>query len=137
MLLRHVSFQRSTNWPGVCRSQSSVGCFLVFFFLYNIVLMFTPSCHVVSSVSLMLSPTADLMSFDELSYTSEKLSHPTANRPKMPGRRLPAQFGGTQSVSKLFFFFFFPQMNLNLPHQVYRSTVKRKICFWKPVPRED
>uniref|UniRef100_A0A3P8VVK8 Osteoclast-stimulating factor 1 n=1 Tax=Cynoglossus semilaevis TaxID=244447 RepID=A0A3P8VVK8_CYNSE len=39
----------------------------------------------------------DLMSFDELSYTSEKLSHPTANRPKMPGRRLPAQFGGTQS----------------------------------------
>lgn len=68
--------------------------------------MFTPSCHVVSSVSLMLSPTADLMSFDELSYTSEKLSHPTANRPKMPGRRLPAQFGGTQSVSKLFFFFF-------------------------------
>uniref|UniRef100_A0A3P8W1H6 Osteoclast-stimulating factor 1 n=1 Tax=Cynoglossus semilaevis TaxID=244447 RepID=A0A3P8W1H6_CYNSE len=78
-----------------------------FFYIYNIVLMFTPSCHVVSSVSLMLSPTADLMSFDELSYTSEKLSHPTANRPKMPGRRLPAQFGGTQSVSKLFFFFFF------------------------------
>ncbi|XP_024909442.1 CD2-associated protein [Cynoglossus semilaevis] len=68
-----------------------------FFYIYNIVLMFTPSCHVVSSVSLMLSPTADLMSFDELSYTSEKLSHPTANRPKMPGRRLPAQFGGTQS----------------------------------------
>ncbi|TKS75664.1 CD2-associated protein [Collichthys lucidus] len=36
----------------------------------------------------------DLMSFDDLSSTSEKLSHPTANRPKMPGRRLPAQFGG-------------------------------------------
>ncbi|KAJ8009151.1 hypothetical protein DPEC_G00085920 [Dallia pectoralis] len=34
----------------------------------------------------------DLMSFD-LSSTSEKLSHPTANRPKMPGRRLPAHFG--------------------------------------------
>lgn len=43
---------------------------------------------------------ADLMSFDELSSTSEKLCHPTANRPKMPGRRLPAQFGGGQSVSK-------------------------------------
>lgn len=43
---------------------------------------------------------ADLMSFDELSSTSEKLSHPTVNRPKMPGRRLPAQFGGGQSVSK-------------------------------------
>lgn len=42
----------------------------------------------------------DLMSFDDVSATSEKLSHPTANRPKMPGRRLPAQFGGNQSVSK-------------------------------------
>ncbi|KAM3603492.1 uncharacterized protein V6R79_023476 [Siganus canaliculatus] len=42
----------------------------------------------------------DLMSFDELSSTSEKLSHPTANRPKMPGRRLPAQFGGGHSPNK-------------------------------------
>ncbi|XP_061099311.1 CD2-associated protein isoform X2 [Conger conger] len=31
----------------------------------------------------------DLMSFDELSSTSEKLSHLTTSRPKMPGRRLP------------------------------------------------
>ncbi|XP_072218770.1 CD2-associated protein isoform X1 [Leuresthes tenuis] len=46
------------------------------------------------------SETEDLMSFDELSSTSEKLSHPTANRPKMPGRRLPAQFGGAQSPNK-------------------------------------
>ncbi|KAL2082813.1 hypothetical protein ACEWY4_022631 [Coilia grayii] len=44
--------------------------------------------------------TADLMSFDDVSSTSEKLSHPTANRPKMPGRRLPAQFGGGNSPSK-------------------------------------
>ncbi|XP_026174193.1 CD2-associated protein isoform X2 [Mastacembelus armatus] len=42
----------------------------------------------------------DLMSFDELSSTSEKLSHPTANRPKMPGRRLPAQFGGGHSPNR-------------------------------------
>ncbi|KAG7244227.1 hypothetical protein INR49_004364, partial [Caranx melampygus] len=46
------------------------------------------------------SDTADLMSFDDLSSTSEKLSHPTANRPKMPGRRLPAQFGGGHSPNK-------------------------------------
>ncbi|XP_034382847.1 CD2-associated protein isoform X1 [Cyclopterus lumpus] len=46
------------------------------------------------------SSDMDLMSFDELSSTSEKLSHPTANRPKMPGRRLPAQFGGGQSPTK-------------------------------------
>ncbi|KAL7887936.1 hypothetical protein AOLI_G00029100 [Acnodon oligacanthus] len=43
---------------------------------------------------------SDLMSFDDVSSTSEKLSHPTANRPKMPGRRLPAQFGGSPSPSK-------------------------------------
>ncbi|XP_058234967.1 CD2-associated protein isoform X1 [Hemibagrus wyckioides] len=42
----------------------------------------------------------DLMSFDDVSATSEKLSHPTANRPKMPGRRLPAQFSGNQSPNK-------------------------------------
>ncbi|XP_051816630.1 CD2-associated protein [Acanthochromis polyacanthus] len=46
------------------------------------------------------SSDIDLMSFDELLSTSEKLSHPTANRPKMPGRRLPAQFGGGHSPSK-------------------------------------
>uniref|UniRef100_A0A8C5DIT3 Osteoclast-stimulating factor 1 n=1 Tax=Gouania willdenowi TaxID=441366 RepID=A0A8C5DIT3_GOUWI len=43
------------------------------------------------------TPDADLISFDELSTTSEKLSHPTANRPKMPGRRLPAHFSGGPS----------------------------------------
>lgn len=46
------------------------------------------------------SSETDLMSFDELSSASEKLSHPTANRPKMPGRRLPAQFGGGHSPNK-------------------------------------
>ncbi|XP_040919901.1 CD2-associated protein isoform X1 [Toxotes jaculatrix] len=46
------------------------------------------------------SSDMDLMSFDDLSSTSEKLSHPTANRPKMPGRRLPAQFGGGHSPNK-------------------------------------
>ncbi|XP_061668437.1 CD2-associated protein [Syngnathoides biaculeatus] len=43
-----------------------------------------------------------LMSFDEVSSTSEKLSHPTANRPKITGRRLPAQFGGGLSPNKEF-----------------------------------
>nr|XP_020473184.1 CD2-associated protein isoform X2 [Monopterus albus] len=44
--------------------------------------------------------SADLMIFDEVPSTSEKLSHPTANRPKMPARRLPAQFGGVQLPNK-------------------------------------
>lgn len=47
------------------------------------------------------SSPLDLMSFDDVSSTSEKLSHPTANRPKMPGRRLPGQFGASHSVSKI------------------------------------
>ncbi|KAM9703731.1 CD2-associated protein isoform 2-T2 [Menidia menidia] len=46
------------------------------------------------------SETEDLMSFDDVSSSLEKLSHPTANRPKMPGRRLPAQFGGAHSPNK-------------------------------------
>ncbi|XP_030577525.1 CD2-associated protein isoform X2 [Archocentrus centrarchus] len=41
-----------------------------------------------------------LMTFDDLSSTSEKLSHLTTNRPKMPGRRLPTQFGGGHSPNK-------------------------------------
>ncbi|XP_054617989.1 CD2-associated protein [Dunckerocampus dactyliophorus] len=43
---------------------------------------------------------SNLMSFDEVSSSSEKLSHPTVNRPKITGRRLPAQFGGGQSPNK-------------------------------------
>uniref|UniRef100_A0AAQ6ITP9 Osteoclast-stimulating factor 1 n=1 Tax=Anabas testudineus TaxID=64144 RepID=A0AAQ6ITP9_ANATE len=46
------------------------------------------------------SSDTDLMSFDDLSSSSEKLNHPTANRPKMPGRRLPAQFIGGHSPNK-------------------------------------
>ncbi|XP_026884016.2 CD2-associated protein isoform X1 [Electrophorus electricus] len=42
----------------------------------------------------------DLLSFDDVSSTSEKLSHPTASRPKMPGRRLPAHFSPGQSPNK-------------------------------------
>ncbi|KAF7690062.1 CD2-associated protein isoform X1 [Silurus meridionalis] len=42
----------------------------------------------------------ELISFDDVSSTSEKLSHPTANRPKMPGRRLPAHFSAGPSTNK-------------------------------------
>lgn len=41
----------------------------------------------------------DLLSFDDVIATSDNLSHPTASRPKMPGRRLPARFSGCISVS--------------------------------------
>ncbi|XP_025999075.1 CD2-associated protein isoform X3 [Astatotilapia calliptera] len=54
-----------------------------------------PLTKPVSADSVEKSGT-DLMSFDDLSSTSEKLSHLTTNRPKMTGRRLPTQFGGGQ-----------------------------------------
>lgn len=43
----------------------------------------------------------DLLSFDDLIATSDNLSHPTANRPKMPGRRLPSRFNNSSPVSTL------------------------------------
>lgn len=41
--------------------------------------------------------TVNLMSFDDVSSSSEKLSHPTAQRPKMPGKRPPAHRGHSPS----------------------------------------
>uniref|UniRef100_A0A3B3XII6 Osteoclast-stimulating factor 1 n=1 Tax=Poecilia mexicana TaxID=48701 RepID=A0A3B3XII6_9TELE len=52
-----------------------------------------------SSPLLLPPPPEDLMSFDELSSASEKLSHLTTSRPKVTGRRLPGQFAGGQSPS--------------------------------------
>lgn len=40
----------------------------------------------------------DLVNFDDIA-SSENLLHLTANRPKMPGRRLPGRFNGGHSVS--------------------------------------
>ncbi|XP_062858114.1 CD2-associated protein [Trichomycterus rosablanca] len=53
-----------------------------------------------SAESLDRSTNLDLISFDDVSCSTEKLSHPTVNRPKMPGRRLPAQFAGGPSPNK-------------------------------------
>lgn len=41
----------------------------------------------------------DVLSFDDVIATSDNLSHPTANRPKMPGRRLPSRFNSSSPVS--------------------------------------
>ncbi|XP_043539120.1 CD2-associated protein isoform X8 [Chiloscyllium plagiosum] len=38
------------------------------------------------------APEIDLMSFDSVEPSGEKLSHPTASRPRMPGRRPPSVF---------------------------------------------
>ncbi|NWH51321.1 CD2AP protein, partial [Fregata magnificens] len=45
------------------------------------------------------SKESDLLSFDDVIATSDNLSHPTANRPKMPGRRPPSRFNSSSPVS--------------------------------------
>ncbi|XP_051510511.1 CD2-associated protein-like isoform X2 [Myxocyprinus asiaticus] len=55
-----------------------------------------PKTTVVDGSEKDSDMVVNLMSFDDFS-TSEKLSHPTANRPKMPGRRLPGHRGNSPS----------------------------------------
>ncbi|XP_026146048.1 CD2-associated protein-like isoform X2 [Carassius auratus] len=43
------------------------------------------------------SDIVNLISFDDVSSSSEKLSHPTAQRPKMPGKRPPGHRGHSPS----------------------------------------
>ncbi|XP_073530202.1 CD2-associated protein isoform X2 [Phyllobates terribilis] len=40
------------------------------------------------------------LSFDDVLTTSENLSHPTASRPKMPGKRPPGRFNGLPAQNK-------------------------------------
>ncbi|KAM6463792.1 CD2-associated protein isoform 4-T4 [Liasis olivaceus] len=54
----------------------------------------------VDSATVQNLKEAELLSFDDLTPTSDNLSHPTANRPKMPGRRLPARFNGSNSPTQ-------------------------------------
>ncbi|KAM9444416.1 CD2-associated protein [Clarias gariepinus] len=90
--------------------------------------------------------TSDLMSFDDVSSTSEKLSHPTANRPKMPGRRLPGQFvagpplnkDGSEKAPKTDDVFVpRPQSSeINKPSPVTPvSTVQKAASFSTPEPK--
>ncbi|XP_032911965.1 CD2-associated protein isoform X2 [Catharus ustulatus] len=51
-----------------------------------------PKSVEVDSLVVKSSKESDLLSFDDVIATSDNLSHPTANRPKMPGRRLPSRF---------------------------------------------
>ncbi|XP_038655817.1 CD2-associated protein isoform X1 [Scyliorhinus canicula] len=42
--------------------------------------------------SVEIAPEIDLMSFDSVELSGAKLNHPTASRPRMPGRRPPSLF---------------------------------------------
>ncbi|XP_019654983.1 CD2-associated protein isoform X2 [Ailuropoda melanoleuca] len=52
----------------------------------------------LGSFTVRSSKETDLVNFDEIA-SSENLLHLTANRPKMPGRRLPGRFNGGHSPS--------------------------------------
>ncbi|NXH21722.1 CD2AP protein, partial [Bucco capensis] len=59
-----------------------------------------PKSVEVDSLVVKSSKEADLLSFDDVIATSDNLSHPTANRPKMPGRRPPSRFCGSNPASQ-------------------------------------
>uniref|UniRef100_A0A8D0GMI1 CD2 associated protein n=1 Tax=Sphenodon punctatus TaxID=8508 RepID=A0A8D0GMI1_SPHPU len=59
-----------------------------------------PKSVEVDSPAVKSSKETDLLSFDDVIATSDNLSHLTANRPKMPVRRLPARFNGNNSLTQ-------------------------------------
>ncbi|KAF1641862.1 CD2-associated protein, partial [Eudyptes chrysocome] len=59
-----------------------------------------PKSVEVDSLVVKSSKESGLLSFDDVIATSDNLSHPTANRPKMPGRRLPSRFHSSSPASQ-------------------------------------
>ncbi|NXI03703.1 CD2AP protein, partial [Pachycephala philippinensis] len=59
-----------------------------------------PKSVEVDSLVVKSSKESDVLSFDDVIATSDNLSHPTANRPKMPGRRLPSRFNSSSPASQ-------------------------------------
>ncbi|KAM5262906.1 CD2-associated protein [Ctenodactylus gundi] len=63
------------------------------------------------------SKEADVVNFDDIA-SSENLLHLTANRPKMPGRRLPGRFNGGHSPTHS------PEKTLKLPKEEDSANLK-------------
>ncbi|KAM4835284.1 CD2-associated protein isoform 2-T2 [Thomomys bottae] len=63
------------------------------------------------------SRETDVVNFDDIS-SSENLLHLTANRPKMPGRRLPGRFNGGHSPTQS------PEKTLKLPKEEDSANFK-------------
>ncbi|XP_037375747.1 CD2-associated protein isoform X2 [Talpa occidentalis] len=79
------------------------------------------------SFTFRSSKETDLINFDDIA-SSENLLHLTANRPKMPGRRLPARFNGGHSPTQS------PEKILKLPKEedsanLKPSEFKRDSCY--------
>ncbi|XP_012579463.1 PREDICTED: CD2-associated protein isoform X2 [Condylura cristata] len=71
----------------------------------------------LDSFTFRSSKETDLVNFDDIA-SSENLLHLTANRPKMPGRRLPARFNGGHSPTQS------PEKILKLPKEEDSANLK-------------
>ncbi|KAM6280017.1 CD2-associated protein isoform 1-T1 [Porphyrio hochstetteri] len=95
-----------------------------------------PKSVEVDSLVVKSSKESDLLSFDDVIATSDNLSHPTASRPKMPGRRLPSRFNssspqGSQNVS--------PEKKLKVQKEEESAKpqsveTKKSSAFSPPIP---
>ncbi|XP_073080710.1 CD2-associated protein isoform X1 [Manis javanica] len=71
----------------------------------------------LDSLTIRSTKETDLVNFDDIA-SSENLLHLTANRPKMPGRRLPGRFNGGQSPTQS------PEKILKLPKEDDSANLK-------------
>uniref|UniRef100_A0A8B9YRQ4 CD2 associated protein n=1 Tax=Bos mutus grunniens TaxID=30521 RepID=A0A8B9YRQ4_BOSMU len=85
----------------------------------------------LDSFTVRSSKETDLVNFDDIA-SSENLLHLTANRPKMPGRRLPGRFNGAHSPTQS------PEKTLKLPKEDDSANLKpfehKKDSCYSPKP---
>ncbi|XP_047588813.1 CD2-associated protein isoform X3 [Lutra lutra] len=85
----------------------------------------------LDSFTVRSSKETDLVNFDDIA-SSENLLHLTANRPKMPGRRLPGRFNGGHSPTQS------PEKILKLPKEEDGANLKpsefKKDSCYSPKP---
>ncbi|XP_026913405.2 CD2-associated protein [Acinonyx jubatus] len=85
----------------------------------------------LDSFTIRSSKETDLLNFDDIA-SSENLLHLTANRPKMPGRRLPGRFNGGHSPTQS------PEKILKLPKEEDSANLKpsefKKDSCYSPKP---
>ncbi|XP_042636261.1 CD2-associated protein [Orycteropus afer afer] len=87
-----------------------------------------PKSVELDSFAVRNSKETDLVNFDDIA-SSENLQHLTANRPKMPGRRLPGRFNGGHSPTQS------PEKILKLPKEeedsanLKPSEFKKDTCY--------
>ncbi|NXU58809.1 CD2AP protein, partial [Turnix velox] len=94
-----------------------------------------PKSAEVDSLVVKSSKESDALSFDDVIATSDNLSHPTANRPKMPGRRLPSRFNSSSPASQNLS----PEKNLKVQKEEESAKpkpveTKKPSAFSPPVP---